>query len=155
MSSNNEQISLDLFKRIPSEQAELVFNGNRMCDIDPSFLGFVGIYRALAGIIPKHFSIVDLGCAYAPQAFYFENHASYIGVDIGDGKRFSTDNTTHYVGTIGDFIDGFNPTGPVFAICSYVPPWHGDNRAMARAAFENLFVFYPEQDPNDVSRIDQ
>jgi len=151
---NHRQISLDLFKRIPQGQVERVLYGNEMCDIDQEFLGFVGIYRALSEIIPKHFNIVDLGCAYAPQAFYFEDHASYVGVDVGLGERFSVENTKHYVGTIERFIESFVPSGPIFAICSYVPPWHGDNRAMVRAAFENCFVYYPEADPSDIIRIE-
>ena len=33
-----------------------------------------------------------------------------------------------------------------FAICSYVPPWGGDNTGMVRKAFKNLFVYYPHGD---------
>lgn len=31
----------------------------------------------------------------------------------------------------------------LFAICSYVPPWHNDNQAIVRENFKHLFVYYP------------
>lgn len=35
------------------------------------------------------------------------------------------------------------PKRELFAICSYVPPWHDDNEELVRRAFKHLFVFYP------------
>jgi hypothetical protein len=132
---------------LPQDQLDRVF-GQDMCDIDPEFLGFTDIYFALAGVIPKHWTIVDLGCAYAPQAFIFKDHKAYIGVDAGEGReRFSADNTTHCEMKISDFCAkhaGQLDQKTTFAICSYVPTWYGDNpRELARANFENVFTYYP------------
>jgi hypothetical protein len=130
---------------LPKDQLERVFRQD-MCDIDPTFLGFTDIYLALAGIIPKHWTVVDLGCAYSPQAFIFKDHKAYVGVDLYAKERFSAPNTRHYTMPIADFIEqhaaGFEKN-QTFAICSYVPPWHSDNIALTRANFENVFTYYP------------
>ncbi|SOC40109.1 hypothetical protein SAMN05892877_1077 [Rhizobium subbaraonis] len=134
------------FHLLPAEQIDRVL-GQHMCDIDPTFLGFTNIYLALASVIPKHWTIVDLGCAYAPQAFIFKDHETYIGVDLGIAKeRFEAGNTTHYTMPIAEFIDKYGADfhqETTFAICSYVPPWQNDNMALARGAFKNVFTYYP------------
>lgn len=140
-----EKINAALLERLPNDQLDRVFNQTEV-DIDGSFLGFVDIYWHLSVIIPRHFTVVDLGCAYAPQAFFFEDHARYIGVDCGDHERFAAKNTTHYTMTIDAFLKKYGAEvdkEESFAICSYVPPWHGDNRRMVRELFSNLFVYYP------------
>jgi len=133
------------FDLIPKDQFDRVFKQD-MCDIDTEFLGFTDKYLALAGIIPKFWTIVDLGCAYSPQAFIFKDHKAYVGVDVGVRERFKAPNTTHYTMTIAQFINDhigdFDPN-QTFAICSYVPPWYDDNMALARTHFKNVFTFYP------------
>lgn len=134
---------------LPEDQIARVLNQD-MCDIAPEFLGFTDIYFALATIIPKFWTIVDLGCAYAPQAFIFKDHRAYVGVDSGTRERFSTPNTVHHSATIEDFIAEHLASfdqDTTFAICSYVPPWHGDNQRMVREAFRNVFAYYPGRDP--------
>ncbi len=147
MTDPHEITSRELFARLPADQIEHVFSGTASCEIDPEFLGFVGIYKNLSEIIPKHFTVIDLGCAYAPQAFYFEDHKAYIGVDAGARRRFSADNTTHYTETIQSFIARREHEAPCFAICSYVPNWHGFKKSMIGEAFEDCFVFYPKGSP--------
>lgn len=130
---------------IPQEQFDRVL-ADGMCDIDYEFLGFTDIYESLAYIIPHHWTVVDLGCAYAPQAFLFRNHKAYIGIDQSDCERFVAPNTTHYRMTIRDFVDAHLSDfsqDTTFAICSYVPPWHDDNRMIARQNFKNVFTYYP------------
>lgn len=134
-----------LLRMLPQDQITRVMEAD--ADIDAEFLGFVGIYDQLARIIPRDWTVVDLGCAYAPQCFFFRDHAGYIGVDLVQlGARFAAANTTHLVKTIADFSENDAKQldlDRTFAICSYVPPWHGDNQAIARATFKNLFVYYP------------
>jgi hypothetical protein len=139
---------------LPEDQLDRVL-GQEDCDIDPNFLGFTSVYLSLASIIPKHWTIVDLGCAYAPQAFAFKNHAAYIGVDRGGGERFAAPNTTHHTMTIAEFIAehlGALDLETTFAICSYVPPWHNDNMALARESFKNVFTYYPAKTPGNPFR---
>jgi len=129
---------------MPKDQLDYVFEQD--CDIDTEFLGFTEIYRNLSAIVPLHWTVIDLGCAYAPQSHLFSKHKSYVGVDIGEGRRFHAENTTHYKMSIEQFIATHGmefDQSTTFAICSYVPPWYGDNRSMVRNFFENLFVYYP------------
>lgn len=140
------------FHLLPADQIDRVL-GQDMCDIDATFLGFTSVYFALASIIPKHWTVVDLGCAYAPQAFIFKDHEAYVGVDLGIAtERFEAENTTHFTMPIADFIDkhgsGFHQE-TTFAICSYVPPWHNDNMALAREHFKNVFTYYPASTRDD------
>lgn len=140
-----------IWNLMPADQIDRVF-AHDTCDISSEFLGFTGVYLALASIIPKHFTVVDLGCAYAPQAHIFQGHKAYIGVDVSDCPRFSALNTTHYQMTIDDFIQqhaGDLDHDRSFAICSYVPPWYrADNQLLVRNAFKNVFAFYPATDPD-------
>lgn len=124
---------------------------DRMCDIqfsyelDNEFLGFTKFYKHLAQIIPKARIIVDLGCAYAPQAFYFQDHKKYIGVDISDCPKLVTKNSEYYKMQIEDWIKNELPKynqEELFAIVNYVPPWGNDNMKLVRENFKNCFSFY-------------
>jgi len=90
--------------------------------------------------------VVDLGCAYAPQCFLFRDHAAYVGVDLMTEVRFRARNTVHFIMPIADFVtehlEDFDEAA-TFAICSYVPPWHGDNMLIARTSFRNVLTYYP------------
>lgn len=135
-----------LLGMIPREQLDRLLD--QFCgDIAPEFLGFVGIYQRLAEIIPHHWAVVDLGCAYAPQAFFFTGHKAYLGVNLGPiDERFAASNTVHYAMSIEDFCAQHAPSmdrDRTFAICSYVPSWGGDNMKIARDSFKNVFAFYP------------
>jgi len=137
---------------MPEDQMHRVFDSD-MCDISAEFLGFTNIYLALASIIPKHWTILDLGCAYAPQAIIFKEHKAYVGVDASACERFIAPNSTHYTMTTGQFIrehaDSYDPER-TFAICSYVPNWCGENsRELVRARFKNVFTFYPASNPDE------
>lgn len=143
--STFEEINSDLFKMLPADQKKRVFNSD-MGDIDGEFLGFVNFYHHLSRIIPKEWIVIDLGCAYAPQSFYFEGHVEYVGVDLLVKERFCGVNSVFYEMSIEQFISKHlheYDLDKTFAICSYVPPWGGDNAKMVRDAFKNCFVFYP------------
>lgn len=120
----------------------------KYCEIDGEFMGFTDIYEHLSKIIPKHRIIVDLGCAYAAQAVYFLEHKKYIGVDLPsfDTPRPITPNAQYDIMTIREWIEKELPKydkDELFAICSYVPPWHDDNERLVRENFRHVFVYYP------------
>ena len=126
-------------------------NGDGMCDIqlssskDTEFIGFTDIYYHLSQIIPKSRIIVDLGCAYAPQAFYFQEHKKYIGVDISDCPKLKTNNSEYHKMKIEDWIKNELPKydqEELFGIINYVPPWGGDNMKAVRESFKHCFSFY-------------
>jgi hypothetical protein len=148
--SNSEKISLKLYNDINNKYPVLVdkvFKA-RYCDIDPTFLGFVDKYYHLSKIIPKHFTILDLGCAYAFQAWYFRNHKEYIGVDINcTGEpilKLPLDNMEYHINDIETEIKfwDINKTKEVFAICNYVPLKQEVQQEL-KSKFANLFIFYP------------
>ena len=143
-----EDMTVDLLEIIPKEELTRVLNQNEV-DIDPEFLWFIHIYKNLSEIIPKHFTVIDLGCAYAPQTYYFSEHKEYIGVDVFPGERFSGHNTDHYIMGIEKFCKwhDFDPK-ETFAICSYV----GKASEYVRGYFENVFTFYPHGGEKPVVR---
>ena len=138
----------DILNYIPKEEVERLFKKNyRMAgNCCEDFMGFTKVYKSLLPIIPKHFTIIDLGCCYAPQSYYFKDYKTYIGVDTLEEERFGTENTIHYRMSIQEFIKMELPMlgldlKQCFAICSYVP----DDEAtkLAREKFPNILVYYP------------
>lgn len=159
MSDDDDQVSLDLADELPADQFNRVMN-QRYVDIAPEFLGFVKTYKLLAELIPRHFTVVDLGCAYNPQYWYFRNHKALISVD-GESmemptERFMGENNTIYLKTIGDFMANDLPglkldMQETFAIVNYVPNWYKESAGeLARKHFSNLYVFYPHGPTSDV-----
>lgn len=144
----NESSTKKLLKIIPECQLDAVF-GQDICDIDYEFIGFVGIYDSLSKIIPKHFTVIDFGCSYNAQCFFFDKHKKYIAVDISKVVKFKSKNCEIFEMPISEFIErhsGELDKSKTFAICSYVPPWHDDNIKLVRENFTNVFTFYPAQD---------
>jgi hypothetical protein len=145
MENENQTLTKELMKIIPKQELQRVLNQNE-CDIDGEFLGFVEYYYHLSRVIPKHWTVIDLGCAYNPQCYYFSDHKKYVAVDLYANEIFKTNNCDIYKMSIQDFISehlGTYNTKETFAICTFVPPWHGDNSKIVRDAFENIFVYYP------------
>lgn len=124
------------------KQANNIMESNG-CDIDPTFLGFLGGYYYLSMIIPLDRIIYDMGCGYGFQSWFFRKHKQYIGVDINLHGRFELANTQYYQLTISDFIVLDLIESPHFAICNYVPPWGDDNGKLVKHNFQHVFVFYP------------
>lgn len=139
--SHYDKCLAELFTLLPKDQIDKVFR-QYMCDIDATFIGFINVYKNLSEIIPKHFTIIDFGCAYNPQCFFFKDHHKYIAVDNSDLLKFKSDNCQFYYDNINSFIkehgQEFN-VKETFAICSYVPA----DTKIIRETFPNVFVYYP------------
>jgi hypothetical protein len=138
----------DILNYIPKEEVERLFKKNyRMAgNLCEEFMGFTRVYKNLLPIIPKHFTIIDFGCCYGAQCYYFKDYNLYIGVDTLEEERFKTDNTIHYRMTIQEFIKMELPMLHLdktrcFAISSYVPD--DEANQLIRETFPNLMVFYP------------
>ena len=138
---SNERL-LDL---LPKEQYDEVMN-QEYCDIECVFLGFVDTYEYLSYLIPKHYAIIDLGCAYNAQCYFFKNHKIYIAVDESKRlKRFQSDNCIIYINDIDNFILNDLPIlqfnlKETFAICNYVPM---KDYNLIKQTFDNLYIYYP------------
>lgn len=140
----------ELFKLIPREKIDHVFRTSQTvgAECDTSFLGFEKVYKAVTMFVPKNKVIIDCGCAYAFQSWYFRDYRKYIGIDCSSSINdvLQTENSEFHFVTIQHFIKNVFPTleyslNEVFAICSYVPD---DNaRKMVRNFFPHCLVYYP------------
>lgn len=134
---------LDILSAEYPEQLHKVLSSEN-CDISPDFLGYLAPYSQLSKIIPSHWTVLDLGCSWAPQAYYFNLHYSYIGVDnnckVED--RFTFENTHHLNMSIEEFLSLYDLESPVFCICSYVNAVEGTLSSI-RLRLLNLFMYYP------------
>ena len=140
----------ELFKLIPRDKINRVFQMSQTasaeCGYD--FLGFEKIYKAVTMFVPRSKVIIDCGCAYAFQSWYFRDYRKYIGIDNGVCKSdvLETENSEFYFTNIQWFIKNIFPTfgyslDDAFAVCSYVPD---DNaREMVRNFFPHCLVYYP------------
>lgn len=118
------------------------------CEFDSSFLGFINVYKCLSKIIPKKCIVIDFGCNFAAQSYFFKDFKGYIGVDTIKETRFRPKNCTHYICSIQKFIESEmdalfegKENLDFFAICSYVPDENATE--LVRQTFQNVFCFYP------------
>lgn len=140
----------ELFTLIPKEKIDRIFaeSETASAELDYTFLGFEDVYKAVTMFVPKNKIIIDLGCGYAFQSWYFRDYSGYIGVDFftNDKDVLKTDNSWFYRMSIQNFIqDIFHTLGyrkeEVFAICSHVPD--AVARDMVRRFFPCCLVYYP------------
>ena len=162
-----ENEACDLYKKIPREKLDELFeNSGCSADMDFTFLGFEDTYQKVLELAPESMTILDLGCAYATQSWYFKDHAKYIGVDIGPyyGAKggietyedkikcvLRTDKSEFYFESIQKFIKDTLPTlgldlDNVFAVCSAVPDENA--RVLVRDTFPNYLDWYPGERTN-------
>lgn len=139
----------NLAKLIKKEELELFFKRNpeASAGIDYTFLGFEEIYEGISKTASKGSIIIDLGCGYALQSYYFRDFKQYIGVDIANVNPIFRGNDKYFFNTsIQKFIYCILPklnlkNEKVFAICSYVPD--KEARDLVKRTFDNCLVYYP------------
>lgn len=151
--------SLEVWDMIPEEQKVQVFKGTAQAEIDSTYLGDILTYQRLSELIPKEWTVVDLGCSYNAQSYLFQDHMRHIAVDFGGDYnetgedkeylrvfRFMAPNCEFYNMTIKEFIDQHLKKldlDTTFAILNWVPPWVDDNNKLVRENFRNLYIRYP------------
>lgn len=120
----------ETFKIIPKAEIDRVFKTSDTAgaEMDSSFLCFEEIYMKVKEHCTKDTVVIDFGCAYAPQSYWFKECKQYIGVDIPfrNNVKFKTDNSKIYLMRGQDFIKEVLPTldipmENIIAVCSYVP----------------------------------
>lgn len=145
-----------LWDLIPQEELDIKLKYG-MSELDPEFLCFEHVYFPVSQLVPKDFTIVDLGCNQAAQCYFFKDHKEYIGVDrydkIYDHKyipplRFMTANTTHYVMNLEEYLDYYsrdlNPD-KTYYIMSYVPSHSDDPKWLSNKVKNYLWVYCSER----------
>lgn len=109
-------------------------------------------YYYLSRMIPKHWTVVDIGCSYNAQSYLFQKHARHIAIEPLWLDRefhfeyFKAPNTELLFMAGQDFIEKELPKlnldmNKTFCIVNYVPS--GAVNLMARETFRNLYTFYP------------
>lgn len=140
----------ELFKIIPREKIDKIFSISKTAgaELDYTFLGFENVYKAATLFVPQSKVIIDCGCAYAFQSWYFKDYKKYIGIDNGVcvSDVLRTENSEFYFRSIQSFIKNVFPQleyslDEVFAICSYVPDENA--RKLVRETFPYCLVYYP------------
>ena len=139
----------ELFKLIPHEKIDSVFRKSKTAgaEMDYEFLGFEDVYKAVTLFVQKSKIIIDFGCSYAFQSWYFRDYKKYIGVDAWTDAFLETENSRFFSMKIQDFIREVFPVlgcekEEVFAVCSYVPD--REARRMVRESFPYCLVYYPK-----------
>ena len=150
-----EEISLDLIQKvIPKEQVKEVFKNNKNAygDICAEFLGFMQTYEALSFLIEKHWTIIDIGCAYNAQSWLLTDFAKVISVEPSFKENepiFQAPNNDIYRMTGGEFIKNILPTlgldlRTTFCIENYNPSWYDEDlNKIVSNTFKNLYIYYP------------
>ena len=144
----------ELYTLIPKEKIDRVFETSETAsaELDYEFLGFENVYKAVTLFVPKDRIIIDFGCGYAFQSWYFKDYRKYIGVDVGREAEdvlniLETGNSEFCHMRIQQFIAMFPrmryEVEEVFAICSYVPDT-GAQR-LVRETFPHCLVYYPHR----------
>lgn len=111
-------------------------------DIDPTFLGFIGLYKSLSECINLDTTIYDIGCAYNFQNYYFRKHKKYIAINPGsEHEIMKFENTEIILGRAQDILPHLNVPNKHFAICSAVPS--DEAQRLTKLYFKNCFVWYP------------
>lgn len=139
----------ELFNLIPREKLDYLFaNSHAGAELDCTFLAFEHVYKEVLEVTSKDKTIIDLGCAYATQSWYFKDHKKYIGVDdfSNSDSVIHTDNSEFYFMTIQEFIREVLPSldlnlNDVFAVCFYVPD--KDAQDLVVKTFPYCRVYYP------------
>lgn len=140
-------IPCELYRMIPKEELDRVFKGTASAELDVDFLGFETPYKVASLVVPKRWTILDLGCGYAAQSYFFTAHKKYIGVDLGGVDfllRFTTWNTKMYIMRIQEYIVKHHSELDLehtFALCIAVPD--KEAQEMVIREFPNHYVWYP------------
>lgn len=137
-----------VYNLIPIKEIDRVFreSSTASAEMDSTFLCFEDVYFTARELIDESWTVLDLGCAYAPQAFIFRDCAQYIGVDAGmkDDIHFQTDNMIFHHMSIQKFIAKHLhelDLEKTLAICSAVPD--AEAQQLVRDTFPHNLVWYP------------
>lgn len=138
---------------IPKEEIERVMKSDASAEIQASSCMCGGAtYYYLSRMIPKHWTVIDIGCAYNPQSYLFQYHKMHIAIEPKwldndfHFEYFRAPNTELLFMTGQEFIQNELPKmdldlDKTFCIVNYVPS--GAANLMARETFKNIYTFYP------------
>lgn len=138
---------------IPDNEWERVMRSDASAEIDCNNMTCGrGTYYMLSKMIPKDWTVIDFGCAYNAQSYFFQNHARHIAIEPEwkntdfRFEHFRAPRTEIIFTTGQDFINDLLSNmnlniDKTFAIVNYVPS--GACNLLVRQTFKNVFTFYP------------
>lgn len=142
--------SLNILASIGKEEAKRLFAYDE-CEVERDYLGFLENYKDLSEILPKDFTVIDIGCYMAFQADYYKNFKHYIGVEpwVPLEFRLRQPNAEYYKQTAQQFIAETLPKligagldlNKTFAVCSAVPD--EEAKKLVTEAFKYYRIAYP------------
>lgn len=150
LQQTRQDVICELFKLIPRDKIDKIFSESNTAtaELNYTFLGFEKVYKAVTMFVPKSKIIIDLGCGYAFQSWYFKDYKKYIGVDCSTSYTdvLKTENSQFFFMSIQKFIkEQFlkleYKKEDIFAVCSYVPDEKA--RMMVKEYFPYCLVYYP------------
>lgn len=138
-------------QKIPKNELDRVFSESETAseDMDFTFLCFEDIYIKVKQFCSEETIILDFGCAYAAQSYWFLDCKKYIGIDLPfyNNVKFRTNNSEIYLMSGQDFIKNELPKlninqENIVAVCSYVPD--EELQKMVSGTFKYNYVQYCE-----------
>lgn len=141
----------ETFDLIPISEINRVFieSDSAGAELDCEFLCFENVYKKVKEHCTQDTVVIDLGCSYMAQSYWFTDCKKYIGVDLPfkNNVRFYTNNSELYLMSGQEFIDKVFPTlnldmENIIAICSYVPD--EELQQMVADTFKYNYVIYCE-----------
>jgi hypothetical protein len=138
------------YNLIPKEELDRVFKDSdtASAEIDLTFLCFEEGYEYIQNNTSKENIIIDFGCGYNAQCWYFKDYKRYIAVDLpfDNNVRFDSGNVEFYLMSIQTFIQEelakLNlDLNNVIAICSAVPDTEAQE--MIAETFPRYYISYP------------
>lgn len=138
---------------IPDKEMKRVMDSDASAEICANDLMCGGAtYYYLSRMIPKDWTVIDIGCAYNAQSYLFQNHKRHITIEPEwkdsdfHFEHFQAPKTEFYAMTGQQFIKEKLETLDIdlkrtFAIVNYVP--NDSCSQWVRETFNNVWVYYP------------
>lgn len=143
----------NIIASIGSEEAKRLF-AYEECEADADFFAFLENYKDLSEVLPKNFTIIDIGSCMSLQADYYKGFKRYIGVEpwVPLEFRLRQSNAEYYKQTAQLFVAETLPQliaagldlNKTFAVCSAVPDKTA--KALVAKTFKYFRVAYPGED---------
>mgnify|MGYP007056158970 FL=1 len=138
---------------IPDKEMKRVMDSDASAEICANNLMCGGAtYYYLSRMIPKDWTVIDIGCAYNAQSYLFQNHKRHIAIEPKwldkdfHFEYFQAPNTELLFMTGQEFIENKLAKmdldlDKTFAIVNYVPS--GACNLVVREIFKNVWAYYP------------
>ena len=147
----------ELIKKLTKSEIDKIFS-YEYCEYEYHFLGFLENYYDLKDLIPKDFTVVDVGCYLAIQSEYFKDHKRYIGIEPdvapfsdaninehfhkNENSVFIRDTAKGFVTNFSDYAKKYDlDKDKMFIICSAVPAF--EETTLIEQNFPYIRIAYP------------